>query len=61
MRKQYDNSKSLLENAINGVDITEPDCPEDRCPICWEDGIDSLKEDGGDYCQYHREEMQYEC
>ena len=25
----YDNSKSLLENAIAGVDITEPELPTD--------------------------------
>jgi hypothetical protein len=32
-------------------------CPEDRCPICWSDGIDSLKTENGDYCQEHEEEL----
>ena len=30
-------------------------CPEDRCPICWSDGIDSIKAEGSDYCQEHEE------
>lgn len=31
------------------------DCPEDRCPLCWYDHIDSLKVEGGDYCYEHQE------
>ena len=33
------------------------DCPEDRCPLCWDKGIDSLIVDGGYYCQEHEDEM----
>jgi hypothetical protein len=33
------------------------ECPENRCPICWYDGIDSLVEDGDFCCQRHEEEM----
>lgn len=33
------------------------ECPENRCPICWHDGIDALVEDGGLYCQMHEKEM----
>jgi hypothetical protein len=33
------------------------ECPEDRCPLCWYAGIDTLKTEGGYYCQEHEEEM----
>lgn len=32
-------------------------CPEDRCPLCWNDGIDSLKAKNGSYCEEHEMEM----
>lgn len=28
-------------------------CPEDRCPLCWYEQIDSMKADGEDYCTEH--------
>ena len=31
------------------------DCPDDRCPLCWNEGIDSLKAEGADYCEEHME------
>lgn len=33
------------------------DCPENRCPICWSNDIDSLKTEDGDYCEEHEEEL----
>ena len=33
------------------------DCPENRCPLCWYEGIDNLIEDGESYCQQHNEEL----
>ena len=31
-------------------------CPDDRCPICWNDGVDSLKAEGGDFCEEHEQQ-----
>lgn len=28
-------------------------CPENRCPICWNDDIDSIKAEGSDFCEEH--------
>ena len=33
------------------------DCPENRCPICWSNDIDSLKTENGDYCEEHEGEL----
>ena len=37
----YDNNKSLTENAMNGVDITEPDLPTDLDITADEDFVPS--------------------
>lgn len=29
------------------------DCPNDRCPICWSNNIDSLKAENCDFCEEH--------
>ena len=33
------------------------ECPDDRCPICWFDNIDSLKTEYGSFCEEHESNM----
>lgn len=34
------------------------ECPDDRCPICWFNNIDSLKKENCDFCEEHEKEME---
>lgn len=31
------------------------ECPENRCPVCWYNGVDTLVGEGSYYCQEHEE------
>lgn len=46
-----------LGKSPNGKPTYIDTCPEDRCPICWYNGMDSLKAEGGDFCEEHKQEF----
>lgn len=32
------------------------ECQNNRCPLCWYDGIDTIVEEGHEYCHEHEEQ-----
>ena len=60
---KYDNNKSLTENAMAGVDITEPDLPDSIVLDCElpDDLCEALGEFIMDYCaeEYHKFPVAY--